>query len=175
MKPKVYENGESLWWLDDVILLDFEVYKGCDPFTLDTDEDLEKRVLANPDGHILAHQGARLVGYAEYILLNKKDTEYLWNASQDKIILKHIHALSPSANDIVALYISSLVVHPEFRDADAIKTLTQGLVKALAQYQHLYRFAIPISDDGVKAAKYLGLKQSSNTVYSLSPDNKGAV
>ena len=149
-------------FIDDVLKLDALVY---DQDMQGSYESVNKRFQKNKDSYLLIMDASKIVGYICFFPISK---------SLEKKMLEgdEIQDDNISPNDILEytkgkshdLFIISIVIHPDYRDQEAIKLLTSEFVsfinKKIKTNFHINKvYASAVSSDGEKVLEYLNFKK----------------
>ena len=176
-KYKVIDTNITEELLTNINQLDKKFFK--DEYTWDSEYQIEL-YKKNPQSMILVTFDNKLVGYLNYLVINKDKYQQMIdsNISIDSFELDEINKFYKSKKNYITL--NSVVISKKHQDGIAIKLLTKRLKKNLkALNSNKYKIgginAIAISEDGQKFLTNLGfvLKKKlddDNYLYILEKD-----
>lgn len=156
----------SINFLKEILKLDSKVY----PSDLQGDiKSLENRFLKNKESYQLLYtENNTLIGYICYFPITNDLSKDIYKSSKihdDDITEKDIVNYSKTISSDV--YVISVVIDPDYRDGNAVKTLTEGFekdIKTRVNEGYLINNVLgtAISDDGRKFLSNMNFKKIKN-------------
>ncbi len=149
-------------FINEVLKLDALVY---DADMQGSYKSVNNRFKKNKDSYLLIMDGTKIVGYICFFPISKALEAKMLEGEemQDDNILPDdiLEYTEGTSHD---LYIISAVIHPDYRDREAIKLLTSEFVNFINEKIktnfHINKvYATAVSSDGEKILKYLNFKE----------------